>query len=104
MARSPSYRGTAANLRSPDGWSRRIADVADRGLGRLNWAGSGPTGIVSGRAGVRAKAVIPLQARNTLHRPNRKFPVGLGYGSEDKGGSHLEAARIAIDLPSIAKD
>jgi hypothetical protein len=54
-------------LRSPDGWSRRIADVADRDPGRLNWAESGPTRIASGRIGVRAKAVIPLRARSTLH-------------------------------------
>jgi hypothetical protein len=30
------------SLRSPDGWSRRLADVADSGLGRLNWADSAP--------------------------------------------------------------
>src|ERR1700722_12996970 len=31
------------NLRTGDGWSRRLADIADRGSRRLNWAESGPT-------------------------------------------------------------
>ena len=52
--------------------SRREAVVADRGLGRLNWAGTALNGIASGRTGVRAKAVIPLRARNRLYRPKRK--------------------------------
>jgi hypothetical protein len=34
--------GNVRNLRTPDGRSRREAPVADRGLGRLNWVGSGP--------------------------------------------------------------
>jgi hypothetical protein len=29
------------NLRSPDGWSRREADIADRAFGRDSWADSG---------------------------------------------------------------
>ena len=52
--------------------NRRKADVADRGLGRLKWADSSPSGTASGRTGVHAKAVIPLRARNRLHRPKRK--------------------------------
>ena len=48
---------------------RRKPAVADRGLGRLNWAESAPTGVASARTGVRAKAVIPLRARNRLHCP-----------------------------------
>jgi len=51
------------SLRTADGKSRRIADVADRGLGRLSWAESTPTGCALGRTGVRAKAAIPLRAR-----------------------------------------
>jgi hypothetical protein len=43
--------------------NRRIADIADRGLGRLNWAVSAPAGVASARTGVRAKAAIQLQAR-----------------------------------------
>ena len=54
-------------------WSRRIADVADRGLGRLKWAESAPPRGVSGRTGVRAKTAFPLRARNSLHRPKRPF-------------------------------
>ena len=44
----------AASTASPfvDGRSRRIADVADRGLGRFNWAESGPTRGCLGRYGV----------------------------------------------------
>jgi hypothetical protein len=34
--------GNGSYLRSADGRSRRIADVADRGSGRLRWAESGP--------------------------------------------------------------
>jgi hypothetical protein len=56
--------------RSPDGWSRRLADVADSGLGRLNWAESAPTPAALGTTAVRAKAAIPLRARNGLHRPS----------------------------------
>src|ERR1700733_8524043 len=36
-------------LRIPAGWSRRRADIADRDRERLNWAGSAPTGVASGR-------------------------------------------------------
>ena len=54
------------------GRSRRIADIADCARGRLNWAGSALTGVASGRTGVRAKAAIPLRARNRLYRPKWK--------------------------------
>jgi hypothetical protein len=40
------------------GGSRRIADVADRGLGRLIWAESAPTRVASKTTGVRAKAAF----------------------------------------------
>jgi hypothetical protein len=53
-------------LRIPVGWSRRKPAVADRDLGRLNWADSAPTAVASGRTGVRAKAVIPSQGRRDL--------------------------------------
>ena len=53
--------------------SRREADTAGAGLGRLSWADSGHRRIPSGRTGVRAIAVVPLRARNSLHRPKRKF-------------------------------
>jgi hypothetical protein len=46
---------------------RRIADVADPGAGRLNWAESAPTALGSGRTGVRAIPVIPYRARNRVH-------------------------------------
>jgi hypothetical protein len=40
---APSRR-KVRSLRIADGWSRRLADIAGRGLGRLNWAESGPKG------------------------------------------------------------
>ena len=44
---------------------------------RPPWADSEPTGVVSGRTGVRAKAVLPLRARSMLHRAERSsnFPI-----------------------------
>jgi hypothetical protein len=54
-------------LRTAAGWSRRKAAVADRGLGRLNWAESAPTGVGAERTGVGAKAAIPLRGRNGRH-------------------------------------
>jgi hypothetical protein len=47
---------------------RREADIADWDDGRRIWADSAPTGVASGRTGVRAKAAVPLRARNGLHR------------------------------------
>jgi hypothetical protein len=68
--RRPRVSALRTNLISvTDGRSRRKADVADRRVGRLNCADSSPSGTASGRTGVRAKAAIPLRARNRLHRP-----------------------------------
>jgi hypothetical protein len=53
------------------GWSRREADIADSGLGRLSWADSAPTSAASERTGVRALAVIPLRGRNGPRRPKQ---------------------------------
>jgi hypothetical protein len=61
-------------LRTAVGRSRREADVAERGLGRLNWAESAPTEVASGRTGVYAKAGFPVRARIGLYRP---FPTFL---------------------------
>jgi hypothetical protein len=46
-----------------NGGERRIADVAGHGLGRLNWAESARTGVVSIRSGSRAKTAIQLRTR-----------------------------------------
>ncbi len=51
-----------------DGRNRRIADVADRGLGRLNWADTERTWIASGRTGVGAIGFVPVWARSGLYR------------------------------------
>ena len=40
-------QGNDRYLRTAAGRSRRIADVADHGLGRLNWADSGPSFLAS---------------------------------------------------------
>jgi hypothetical protein len=50
-----------------DGRNRRIADIADRGFERLNWADSRPKRIASGRAAIRAIAIVRLEARYRLY-------------------------------------
>ena len=60
-----------AILREAAGRCRRKADISVGWRERRDWAESGPTGVTSGTTGVRAGATIPLQARNTLHRPER---------------------------------
>jgi CRISPR associated protein Cas1 len=67
MARTVVAKVSAKKILDPIGRSRRLADVADRVLGRLNWAGSAPTRVGSGRTGLRAKAAVPLRARNRFH-------------------------------------
>jgi hypothetical protein len=76
MGRSHPFATSSRNdryLRIQDGGSRRIADVAGHGVGRLNWARGARTRVASGRTGVRAEAAIPLRAQNKLHRLRRKF-------------------------------
>jgi hypothetical protein len=71
--------GNDRNWRNPDGRCRRIADVADRGLGRLVWADSDlwPNGRKvpgSGRRRVAGKARSPPKRTNALeeHHENRR--------------------------------
>ena len=61
----------------PVGWRRRIADVADLGLGRLNWADRGPTRIASGRTGVGVRAAIRSRGLAWL-RCSRRLDGGGG--------------------------
>jgi hypothetical protein len=68
---------------SPDGWSRRKPAIADRDGERRSWADSAPTGVALRRTGVRAKAVVPLRARNRLHRPE---PVLIELPTEHREG------------------
>jgi hypothetical protein len=68
---------------------RREADIANRGLGRLNRADSAPTGTALGMTAVRAIAALPLRAQNSLHCPKLKFPscirvAGLGAQANKK--------------------
>ena len=62
-ARRSSAGGVKSGPNASNGRSRREAAVADRGLERLNWAESGPTGVSVGPPAVRAKARTPLGAR-----------------------------------------
>jgi hypothetical protein len=57
--------------------NRRLADIAVRGLGRLNWADSAPTGAASGTTGVRVIAVIA----DTVQRPFLVFDFTERRGS-----------------------
>jgi hypothetical protein len=68
--------------------NRRIADVADRERGRLNWADSALAGVASGMTGVRAIADIQLRARSTLHRP--KPMLTCSVSALDRGCSLIE--------------
>jgi hypothetical protein len=64
-----SERNSSPGSDATYGRSRRRADIAGCGLGRLNWAESAPTGLAARRAAVRAIADIPLGARKKLHHP-----------------------------------
>ena len=55
----PAPSPAPAKGRRPKPFS--IADVADTGIGRSNWADSRPAGVASGRTGIRAKAVIGVR-------------------------------------------
>jgi hypothetical protein len=72
FAKSPA---TVRSLRTPTGWSRREADIAGAGLGRLSWAESGPTGAaVEGpvsrpKRSFRFEREIGFTARTRSSRP-----------------------------------
>jgi hypothetical protein len=90
--------------------NRRQADIAHHGLGRLNWADSAPTCTPSGTTGARAKAAIPLRARNSLHRPHPTSRFVGGPNFDAKPHLNVKAihpkfsAAIEMDLsPSRAK-
>src|SRR5271166_1530308 len=85
-----------ARTNAMDGRNRRIADVADRGLGRLNWAESAPTEVASGRTGVRGIAVIRLRARNRLHRPKQasKRQLNIAVANRRDCATWVSAADI----------
>jgi hypothetical protein len=87
--------------------NRREADIADRTLGSLNWAGSAPAGVASGRTGVRAKAAIQLRItpspperdvalltrlRATLH----KDPAAAGSDRRSRSGDDLKRHRVIV--------
>jgi hypothetical protein len=85
--------------------NRCKADVADHGLGRLNWAESAPTTVASGRAGVRAKAVFPLRARNRLPAQIGHRERVMGYKIQFRHrltGSPLFDILISFNLAPIS--
>jgi hypothetical protein len=63
-------------LRSPDGWSRRRADVAERGPRRINWAAKGTLSPTEGRAGYLRQWRCP----NRGHPGLRTFTHCEGIG------------------------
>ena len=81
-------------------WARRNekpAPVADRGLGRLNWAESAPIGVASRRTEVRAKAVVPLRAGAVASRSG----VGRRRAARERVGRGVDA-RVGDELGSVA--
>ncbi len=70
-------------ISATDGRSRRIADVPDRGLVRLSWAGSGPSCPLF----VSSPRPSPF-----IRRAAPSLPTGLGailsvpYGDDSEGG------------------
>jgi hypothetical protein len=68
---TPSFGERPLFAHAAEGGSRRIAEVADRNLGRRKWAESDTTAATSGTTAVRAIDAVPLRARNRLQRLSR---------------------------------
>jgi hypothetical protein len=78
-----------------DGRCRRSPVIGDRGRGRLNWADSAPTGVATGRAGVRAKAVNQF-ASEVAFTARTGLPIlGCGVCKRGNGVIGLEYRREA---------
>ena len=75
--------------------SGRRADYA-QGLRR---AGSAPTGVASGRTGVRAIADIQLRARSTLHDLERSTSSAFDAKRKLVLGSTIDAPTAAVVAP-----
>ena len=81
-----------------------------------SWAESAPSRVASGRTGVWAKAVIPLRARNSLHRPFATSPTARShiFPAEQSGNPptarrgplpsrlHRAEAKVRRDLADLA--
>jgi hypothetical protein len=85
----------ARSRRLSDVSNRRRPAVADRGLGRLNWAESAPTGVVTQRTGVRAKPVVPFASEMTLTARTRLQILACGSCKRGNGVIGLEYRREA---------
>ena len=92
------------------GRNRRRADVAERGLGRLNWADSALTRAASGRTGVREIAVIadrllvgliPLASCATAERCNLGNPPTIGGLSQQPRPATVGCWLIASCVTAI---
>jgi hypothetical protein len=77
-----------------------MADVADRGLGRLSWADCAPSSVALRRTGVREKAVIRSPTRNTLHRPWPKFRVCNSLARTGRGTTSRPRTREEAGPPT----
>ena len=70
---------------------------------RLERAESAPIGVASRRTEVRAKAVVPLRARNKLRRPPQTFaihaPISWRPPSEDKDRREGRQPRALCRVP-----
>jgi hypothetical protein len=84
------------------GWCRRIADLSDRGLGRVNWADSEPKRAASGRTGGQAKAAAPLRERKAS--PKRKTSPCIKAAFDRIATAHYSGIpRCLVLLPKTGK-
>jgi hypothetical protein len=75
-----AHRTNGRCLREVDGWSRRIADVADHDLGRLNWTDSGHSHgflrkLSNWSAGARRAVQKSLDSDTPWHNVARRMPA-----------------------------
>ena len=89
LTSSPRSRGMTAILRAADGRSRRIADVADCGLGRLNWAGKRTYRGRQGRREVRPQ-------------PPFKPAAGTGSGEVEADFEYLYVPALSRSARSLS--
>ncbi len=92
------FASSSGNAREADGWYRRIADVADRGLGRLSWADCGPTSSPRGTTGVGTKGVIPSRALSRLDRRKQALVEAAAERPKVKSGPSQAAACRSIAI------
>jgi hypothetical protein len=75
--------GNDRDLREADDWSRRLADITDPGLGRLNWADSG-----------RSRMNLVRVANRRMPMEQTRYPFGLSHEAARLSG-RMRTARLA---------